>query len=426
MIASRMYCVAAGLAISIYSSAIALEPGSPAFDRVVAKPPIWWFAPRGMSGDGNVLLGTARTAEVPNHLRMARWTVENGVEVLDTEPGRFTSTAWCSSFDGSIIAGDRSLNPVVWTKEYGFRKLYLGIGSSLQSVYWISDDGMTASVSAPSMYPPSHAFSWSEQSGIVSRGFPAETLKAAFSIGSRNGRYFAWASAGDIRIREPDGTTSDVAGIIADRRLYYSAISNDGASLAGWFSTPGGDIGLFRMDRSGTIREFPMPQGYSSVLTCVYSADLSCAAITGAAYLPHRPSFPSYFALYWRENEGLHPLHAFAGGLMPIFVSDNGFASAISDDGSVVYGHISNGVTNPAAPPETVQFRVRLDPKPFCAGDGNGDRVVDDRDFISFARSYDELVAPFADQMFDLNPDLLVDDGDFALFVQAYATGLCP
>lgn len=169
-----------------------------------------------------------------------------------------------------------------------------------------------------------------------------------------------------------------------------------------------------------------MPRGYSSLLYTVYSADLSCAAITGAAYLPHRPDFPSYFAMYWREKEGVHPLHTFAGGQMPAIISDSGFASAISDDGSAVYGRITNGVTNPSAPPSDIAFRIRLDPRPYCAGDINGDRIVDDQDFMSFANSYDELVAPFADQAFDLNADLEVDDGDFVLFLRAYAEGLCP
>lgn len=69
----------------------------------------------------------------------------------------------------------------------------------------------------------------------------------------------------------------------------------------------------------------------------------------------------------------------------------------------------------------------------FCAADLNGDRLVDDADFVEFAQAYNELVCPGARSgrhdtgcPADLNADELVDDADFVLFAAAYNELICP
>lgn len=65
-----------------------------------------------------------------------------------------------------------------------------------------------------------------------------------------------------------------------------------------------------------------------------------------------------------------------------------------------------------------------------CPGDLNGDQMVDDADFSSFAQAYNVLDC--ADPTMpagcpaDLNGDGLVEDADFSIFVVAYNELLCP
>ncbi|MBN8596429.1 MAG: hypothetical protein J0L78_02020 [Planctomycetes bacterium] len=56
-----------------------------------------------------------------------------------------------------------------------------------------------------------------------------------------------------------------------------------------------------------------------------------------------------------------------------------------------------------------------------CAGDLNKDGVVDDADFVEFARAYNNLL----DIGGDLNGDTVTDDADFVIFAAAYDTLLC-
>ena len=66
----------------------------------------------------------------------------------------------------------------------------------------------------------------------------------------------------------------------------------------------------------------------------------------------------------------------------------------------------------------------------YCPGDLNGDRAVDDADFVSFAHDYDILDCADPsmplDCPADFNLDGVVDDSDFAIFAQAYDDLLCP
>lgn len=66
----------------------------------------------------------------------------------------------------------------------------------------------------------------------------------------------------------------------------------------------------------------------------------------------------------------------------------------------------------------------------LCAGDFNGDGLVDDTDFIQFASAYNILdcadPAMPAGCPIDLNSDGFVDDSDFVLFATAYNDLICP
>jgi hypothetical protein len=61
-------------------------------------------------------------------------------------------------------------------------------------------------------------------------------------------------------------------------------------------------------------------------------------------------------------------------------------------------------------------------PSAGCPADFNGDFGVDDTDFVTFARAYNN----FTDLVGDLNTDTLTDDADFSVFAAAYDLLVCP
>lgn len=65
-----------------------------------------------------------------------------------------------------------------------------------------------------------------------------------------------------------------------------------------------------------------------------------------------------------------------------------------------------------------------------CLADFNADELIDDADFVDFARAYDTLVcddpAMTTGCPADFNNDTIVDDVDFVSFVVAYTELLCP
>ncbi|MFO0860967.1 MAG: hypothetical protein U0570_10450 [Phycisphaerales bacterium] len=63
-----------------------------------------------------------------------------------------------------------------------------------------------------------------------------------------------------------------------------------------------------------------------------------------------------------------------------------------------------------------------------CAGDFNGDLMVDDADFSIFAAAYNDLICPDYPTSCpgDLNGDAYVDDADFPIFVVSYNELVCP
>lgn len=77
---------------------------------------------------------------------------------------------------------------------------------------------------------------------------------------------------------------------------------------------------------------------------------------------------------------------------------------------------------DPISVNRVVSLRLTGDVDSACPADLNEDGMVDDADFIRFARSYDLLLDPVG----DLNLDEATDDEDFVLFSAAYDALLCP
>lgn len=73
----------------------------------------------------------------------------------------------------------------------------------------------------------------------------------------------------------------------------------------------------------------------------------------------------------------------------------------------------------------TLHIQVRTNnrgPSLDCEADLNGDKVVDDRDFVLFAKGYSN----YFDLLGDLDGNQAVDDNDFFIFAGKYSEFLCP
>lgn len=79
---------------------------------------------------------------------------------------------------------------------------------------------------------------------------------------------------------------------------------------------------------------------------------------------------------------------------------------------------------------EAVSAPVVITVRHACPADLNGDRLVEDSDFVIFGQAYNVLACESTSMPLgcpaDLNSDSVVDDGDFVIFVSAYVELLCP
>ncbi|MBS0190823.1 MAG: FG-GAP-like repeat-containing protein [Phycisphaerales bacterium] len=121
--------------------------------------------------------------------------------------------------------------------------------------------------------------------------------------------------------------------------------------------------------------------------------------------------------------------HYVRGDPKGVFAADLRNPAAASRGASMpVVEVLVAGYTN--LPPYEGVSILRPRGRAACVSDLNGDRVVDDSDFVIFVASYNILdctdpTMP-AGCPGDLNADGLVDDADFSIFVVAYDALLCP
>lgn len=96
---------------------------------------------RSISGNGAFALGV-------NDFKAARWAPNGALERLSDFPAVVQSTAYASSFDGSVIAGDWSnaigvRRPFVWADGSGMTSLPVPAGFTFSSARFVSADGLT-------------------------------------------------------------------------------------------------------------------------------------------------------------------------------------------------------------------------------------------------------------------------------------------
>lgn len=115
-------------------------------------------------------------------------------------------------------------------------------------------------------------------------------------------------------------------------------------------------------------------------------------------------------------------------GLQTTDVIANEITASIIGAGQVA--GISGGAIAARVPGGGAMDLLDVNFERVCPGDLNGDRVVEDTDFVIFAGSYDVLLcddpAMPSNCASDLNFDGWVDDQDFVLFASAYDELMCP
>jgi probable HAF family extracellular repeat protein len=273
---------------------------------------------RGVSNDGSVIVGSARSGS--QNYEAFRWTNTDGMQGLGFLPNHRGSYAYGVSGDGSTIIGGSFINsdasqPFRWTTAEGMQRL-AGFSAQIFSdaeVTWgggiaISADGSTiVSASGPI------AFRWTSTRELERVRFPSGVTVSSANAFSADGSVFVgsysssvngafrWTSDGgfqDLGISaaefnpsafaaSTDGSvivgsngayafrwTAEGTQILGDPRFYSVAmdVSGDGSILVGISE----DLGAFIWDAARSIRSL------QHVLTTDYGLDLTGWKLQGA------------------------------------------------------------------------------------------------------------------------------------------------
>ncbi|MBX3381442.1 MAG: hypothetical protein KF805_15210 [Phycisphaeraceae bacterium] len=181
-----------------------------------------------------------------------------------------------------------------------------------------------------------------------------------------------------------------------------------------------------------TIIDFPPLHYNTSNYTALLYLNISGAALHNPAMGAGAPNWSSSLKQYgWAKD-------ARFGGLGPSVVSDLPRDAVYATLTSGPFNDLSNLSATAASNGTGAALEFNsialnevvfiLLPQAPCAGDLNGDRLVEDSDFAIFASMYDlfdcAVMPPGCGA--DLNKDRFVDDADFVLFANAYDQFVCP
>lgn len=322
---------------------------------------------QGISGDGRVVLNSAKANFFPWQEKAAIWSSDRGLEILDQSTARGTSNAMFASDDGSVVVGYQRQGVFRWTRAGGFSYLGILTGEAVTQPLALSADGTTILLAGHSSVGL-----WTPDKGIRTIPLPPGFSGAIPTVMSASGRWFAglihqttiyvWDLTSDPRI-----VLTAPAGI----RLSLQVVSDDASSFAGVYYGENA-YGLFRVIGSNPIELIPLPRALYPGWEPRFSRNMRAAA--GEGNINNQ-----YITPYiWREGEGLVALASVTGNTFPVGLWGMRAPSAISADGSVVAGFF---YTDPAK----AGWVATLDPRPACFGDLNADGVVDDQDFLVFA-----------------------------------------
>lgn len=190
---------------------------------------------RGVSGDGNVVVGEAVLASGAK--RAVRWTQAGGIENIAAGAPSGDSSAAAASYDGDVVVGVKTRGTVThafrWTQAGGLVDLGSLLGGPNadpeSEATGVSRDGsvVVGSSQASSSFPgtATHAFRWTAASGMVDLG----------TLGGRDSRAGGVSANGLVVVGQ--SRTAANSGVLAFRWTEATGMQ----SVADWLAAVGVD-----------------------------------------------------------------------------------------------------------------------------------------------------------------------------------------
>lgn len=215
----------------------------------------------GVSGDGNIVVGSAGSFTESACQHAFRWSKQSGMVDLGTLSASGCSTAWATSADGSVIVGSSSVessgqhHAFRWTKEKGLVDLGT-LGGDYSVARDVSGDGNVIVGNALDAQGETHAFRWTEKDGMSDLGSVVGSTPGTFASTSATGisanglvitgvartqllesRGFRWTQATGVQLVEDWLRDSGIA-VASDVVITSAYAANqDGSIVAGRLGT---------------------------------------------------------------------------------------------------------------------------------------------------------------------------------------------
>lgn len=164
----------------------------------------------GISGNGEVIVGSGDPGESWNTHKGFVWTAETGMTLIGSLNDSERYEAFAASADGSVITGDGGQQIFRWTEETGCAGLGTLAGRNASRGVDLSDDGSVivgSSYNLPN-WDSEQAYRWTEEEGIAGIGFlPGSNYSFSIAVsndgqvivgtGTASGKYpaFKWTQA---------------------------------------------------------------------------------------------------------------------------------------------------------------------------------------------------------------------------------------
>lgn len=396
--------------------ALALPPSAcwgdpPAFEVIDTIPGFdFQVDARGVSADGNVVVGTV-SAAIP--FQGFRWTHSGQTVGLGFLPGGTHSVAYAASYDGSWIVGYAEYSAVRWGPDGTIEHLRgtgYSSGATAVSAY--------GNVVAGYYYGcPAGTFRWRSGGGIENvtscspglAGISEDGSVVVGRCGDASPYAFRWTSTVGAQ---------NIGWLGGGNYSSAVAVSSDGAVVVGtlW---DGYHHLAFRWTTGGTTSLGCAPPSCYRSDALAVSADGTIVVGVGESYSGQERAF------IWSQSLDMQDLQTMLGDTVPAgWVLTR--ATGISADGLTIVGDGINSHNHFHG-----AWLARL-PRPACWGDLNCDGVFDALDVPAFVLALTDTIAyaqaypacGFARA--DINHDGLRDALDVQGFVDALLAGHCP
>lgn len=387
--------------------------------------------PYGISADGTVVVGLARTQNA-GPTRAFRWTIGGGAEFLRTRNGEIENPAWGISSDGLVIVGKNGVTPFAWRSSTDVIDLgFLDPDDRRGTARAANLDGSVIVGSSPDR--PSRAFRWTKGSGMIELPNPlGEGIVQAWDVsddglaiagtlsGDSGGRAAIWEEGQGWSLLDPlqgeeDGRSSALV-IRRDGEAILGAANDtvNGEVEAFLWTSDGGSMSLGDLAPPGQYNSFPRDMSDDGGVVIGFQRDLG--------------------PFLWTPEDGMRFLRNvltddYAADMSEFVLWE---PTAISADGKVIAltGQIDSrnytiGLVIRIPPDCPVDYTTTGNPNDPLYGVPNG--IVDSNDFFFYLDAFadDRELADLTGNGYCM-PDGIIDSDDFFLFLDLFVFGCRP